>query len=356
MAQFETDPAGGLWYLVPHDLRNGSVEGFFTAFRALQLPASKRARLMGMRLKLPPGQGSGNIDVVILDNDAVIMIFDAEYHEDDLIHVPGDRMAKVRILLAGGLERAEEGIRLSGTGAFLEAYPGTKASEYVLKGGGPLKVVILCCGPSFYTDALQIAPDELPFPISHLFGPEDAEPKSGVAPLGPDVLRAANDILRASTRFEPVVRRPYLTSKVRELSCVMLADLKSARDAAGTSVPFAVRDVSRATEARDLLLDEFQRPPSIPQLARRVGLNQTKLKLVFKAMFGVTIHEFTQRCRMDRAVELLTSSDLSVAEISYAVGYDYPASFTHAFRKFYGHAPRQTRRAAGQNHPEDQGL
>lgn len=343
--EIETDARGGKWILAPHERMMGSLADMLD----LTLGKGNRSLLagtfVGIRHRVPPGIGSGQWDVLRLSPHLYLLLGDLEYHHDQEIMVPSDYMAKVRILLSGGLRQVSGDVRLEGAGAFVESYPGSQASSYVLRGGELTRMMILNCEREFFSHELGLSPDELPFPLSYLF--EQAErPEGSVAPLGPDVLRAANDVMRAGSRFEPRLLIPYLAAKGREIACAMIADLAAARENPWLQVRSSVRDVSRINEARDILLDEFQRPPSIPKLARRVGVNQTKLKALFKATFGLTIHEFTQRCRMERAVDLLASTDLSVAEIAYAVGYDYPASFTHAFRKFHGHAPRQARRAS----------
>jgi AraC-like DNA-binding protein len=48
---------------------------------------------------------------------------------------------------------------------------------------------------------------------------------------------------------------------------------------------------------------------------------------------------------MERASELLLRGGMAIAEIARLVGYDYPANFTCAFRRYYGFLPKQMRRA-----------
>jgi AraC-like DNA-binding protein len=100
------------------------------------------------------------------------------------------------------------------------------------------------------------------------------------------------------------------------------------------------RDLNRIYLARDYLKNNFASAPSIGELARRVGMNQTKLKAAFREVTGMTIYEYILRCRMERAAILLQTQEYSVAEVAYQVGYTYPANFTHAFKKFHGALPR----------------
>lgn len=342
----ETDANGSKWLLVPHESLNGSVADLMERVIGMGGELAKGDGTVGLRLRVPSGMGSGQWDFMQLSPHLFLLIATVEYHRDFEIMVPSDYMAKVRIMLSGALSNVAGSVRIEGAGAFVESYPGSKPSSYHIRGGEPARLVILNCDREFFSDELGLDPALLPFPLSHLFDASAESPEGSMAPLGPDVLRAANDVMRASSRFNPSLLVPYLAAKGREIACGMIADLAASGLEPRLAVKSSVRDVGRINEARDIILDEFQRPPSIPKLARMVGLNQTKLKALFKATFSVTIHEFTQKCRMERAVDLLGTTDLSVAEIAFAVGYDYPASFTHAFRKFFGHAPKQARSAS----------
>ncbi|MGH6633270.1 MAG: helix-turn-helix domain-containing protein, partial [Sphingopyxis sp.] len=81
-----------------------------------------------------------------------------------------------------------------------------------------------------------------------------------------------------------------------------------------------------------------------PNLARMVGVNQTKLKAGFREVFGVTIYDFIIQQRMRHASQLLLTSEYSVSEVAYQTGYEYPANFTCAFKKYFGALPSNWKR------------
>ena len=41
---------------------------------------------------------------------------------------------------------------------------------------------------------------------------------------------------------------------------------------------------------------------------------------------------------------MLVSGEHGVAQVAYAVGYDYPANFTAAFKRHFGELPRSWKR------------
>jgi AraC-like DNA-binding protein len=340
----EADPSGLVWDIAPYETINGSLGdlevGLGRSLRAA--PADKPP--IGLRARLPAELGRGVWEMIKVAEGLYVILVDAEYTEDWTIQVPGDRALKIRILLSGRLAHPASAVVLRGTGAYLEVYPGEVANQYTLGSDGRLKMVILNCLPEVLTDILGIAEEDMPYPIDLMFQVSAGAPQGGSAPLGPDLLRAANDIISAPAHYPAGLLRSYMAAKSYEIICSVLRQLTGPQSDQGDTLALSVRDVSRTYEARDILLEQFARPPSIPQLARQVGVNQTKLKASFKAVFSLTLYDFILKCRMERARDLLTDSELTIAEVGYAVGYEYPANFTHAFKRYYGQLPKQLRR------------
>lgn len=341
--EIETDANGAAWVVLPYAEVDGSVAA--TKHKLDQVDAAGGVAVMGTRYRVPPSEGCGAIHVIRVSPRLYIMLFDVEYQTDREIQVPGDRMVKIRVLLSGALNAIGSDVAIEGAGAYLEAYPGDIASSYVLKGGINHRLVVLMCEPDFFTEDLRLAGEDLPQPLRYFFDFASGAPKASIMPLGPELLRAANDIMRSGAHYSGKLHRTYLNAKSQEVACAIVRELSRPLTENAALAKLSVRDVNRAHEARDILADQYRRPPSVPKLARQVGLNQTKLKIAFKAVFGLTLKDFTLQCRMERGSELLTTTSLSISEIAYAMGYDHPANFTHAFRRFHGCAPRQLRKA-----------
>lgn len=344
--QIETDGSGAEWLLLPYEALDGSMAAMSSQFDLVDKLALSGRPLLGVRIHIPGDVGEGSWQITRTSPFMCIMTASGRYKDTRVMRVAEDRLAKARILLSGRLHQLSAQITLEGTGAFLESYPENVSSDYELAGGIPFRLVVLNWDPRFFTEQLAIPPERVPPPVDHVFREAASRTRGSVTTLGPDILRGANDILNAGNRFSRELYSAYLDSKGREIACTILADLALQKTSPMLTMKSSVRDLRRIDEARDILIENYRSPPAIPALARRVGVNQTKLKALFKTVYGMTVHEFTKRLRMERASELLAKGDLTIAEIAYAVGYEFPASFTHAFRKFYGHSPRQGRRAA----------
>lgn len=103
----------------------------------------------------------------------------------------------------------------------------------------------------------------------------------------------------------------------------------------------AAWQVRRALEFIDAHLGE-----DIPlaTLAATVRLSPFHFARCFHATLGEPPHRYQVRRRIDRARELLASSDLRVLDVALAVGYESPQALARAFRRILGVSPARYRR------------
>ena len=82
----------------------------------------------------------------------------------------------------------------------------------------------------------------------------------------------------------------------------------------------------------------------ITQLCRAVTLSRAQMHNKLKAITGQSASIFIRFIRLQRAKELLESSDLNVSEIGYEVGFKNPSYFSSAYREEFGVPPSKTRK------------
>ncbi|MEM7729237.1 MAG: AraC family transcriptional regulator [Pseudomonadota bacterium] len=345
----ETDSSNNVWALQPHAMMDGTVNDMVPTFDQIDSEMSQGHFITGIKIRVPPSLGQGSWKIMKVSPYLYMMTCEVTYRDRHVVHVAEDKMAKVRILLAGKVRQINANVTLNGTGAFLEAYPGDVASHYELQGGTTIRLVILNCGPRFFTKTLSLSPFKIPAPLNHVFEEKGQDSIGNVVPLRPDVLRAANEIYRAQSRFSRELLRSYQYGKGVEIACSVISGLESKTEVGVVGAEISVRDIGRVEEAREIILSNIEQVPTIPEIARMIGVNQTKLKSIFKLAYGMTIHEFTQKGKMDLALDLLHERRLSISEIGQEVGYDFPASFTHAFKRYYGLTPREMKKSISQN-------
>ena len=85
--------------------------------------------------------------------------------------------------------------------------------------------------------------------------------------------------------------------------------------------------------------DHFAVAVPVEEMASWSGLASRTFKRRFTAATGYTPIAYVQRIRVERAKRLLESSDQPVEEISWAVGYEDPASFRRLFKRLTGVTP-----------------
>ena len=100
---------------------------------------------------------------------------------------------------------------------------------------------------------------------------------------------------------------------------------------------------SKIFKARDVLNDTFQNPPTLRELAAMVGTNECTLKKVFKQMFSITVFDYLNDLRMNKAARLLADSNNTINNIATELGFSSQSHFTTAFRKRYELTPKEYR-------------
>ncbi len=91
----------------------------------------------------------------------------------------------------------------------------------------------------------------------------------------------------------------------------------------------------------DKLTGHMDERITIEELSREYLINPTTLKAAFKSVYGMSIAAHMKKYRMEQAAKLLKESDMSIAKIAEAVGYDSQSKFTASFKAFYHVLPRE---------------
>lgn len=96
-------------------------------------------------------------------------------------------------------------------------------------------------------------------------------------------------------------------------------------------------------EAISYIEQNFQNDISVEDIAEFCSLNRSYFGKIFRDALGKSPQEFLINYRMSKAAELLKLTELSIGDISNAVGYPSQLHFSRAFKKIHGISPRQWR-------------
>ena len=90
---------------------------------------------------------------------------------------------------------------------------------------------------------------------------------------------------------------------------------------------------------------------TIEELCRRFSLSPTSLKTTFRRMYGQPLHRWLIQKRMQRARELMRTSDLPILRIAQDVGYSSVSQFSAAFKQHCGMTPGQYKKMSETGDP-----
>ena len=99
-------------------------------------------------------------------------------------------------------------------------------------------------------------------------------------------------------------------------------------------VPVFITRFKEAVEAR---LDDSD--VSVEDLAADMNLSRVQLYRKVKAITGSSPVELLRTARLNRGYQLLLTTDLSISEVAYQVGFTAPSYFTKCFKEEFGLLP-----------------
>lgn len=82
---------------------------------------------------------------------------------------------------------------------------------------------------------------------------------------------------------------------------------------------------------------------NVDMIASQMGLERSQFYRKIKSLTNYAPVELMRRLRLQRGRELIISTEKTISEISYEIGFSTPAYFTKCYRDAYGETPSQAR-------------
>ncbi len=296
---------------------------------------SERAGLEESREVVPLQLGQGYIQRLQWQ-DIDLLLFNAQFDED--IYITGDKPKKT--------EACEFGFNVSGnraglrTGENFVLWEGNEDDEeetWITYANDPILKVDIHLKAGDRAQALM-AETLAALPVSERCQIEKCSDEFfNVNVITPAMGLALKQIFHCP--FEGMTRQLYLESKCLELIALKIEQIKDTEKTYSNGSPLSADDIERIHTAKDILLERFEDPPSLMELAQQVSLNDYKLKVGFKVVFGTTVFGYLLQHRMATACQLLQQQQ-SIATVAAVVGYASHATFSRAFRRHFGVSPK----------------
>jgi len=161
--------------------------------------------------------------------------------------------------------------------------------------------------------------------------------------LGPEQLRLIAVLI---SRLEDELDESQAGSGFAALATFMLLLTDLSRYYSVLELPSA-EPLLRLASVIGYLDLHYPEPVALDDLAEVACLSRRSLTRAFRSAYGDSPIDYLIRLRLDRAAALLSTTDLSVTEVSRQVGFSDSNYFARRFRQRYGASPSRYRRKAG---------
>jgi two-component system response regulator YesN len=138
-------------------------------------------------------------------------------------------------------------------------------------------------------------------------------------------------------RADDYVEKPVDIPKTRKIIERLLSSRIQPDDALPGGTDAKLHKVMRFLDRN------YDRRVSLKDAAALVSLSPKYLSRLFKETVGIGFNEYRLKARMEKAIQLLETTDYSIGEISFKLGYENPESFARLFSKVVGCAPSEYR-------------
>lgn len=266
----------------------------------------------------------------------VLSIWNLEFHDDVVFH------------MFGGHHDLEFIIQTQGSFVLNDDKSVSSGKSYLIGSGIAPKETILVQGlhrfeainihiepqllKSFFANQLE----EFPHQLQPLLNDGDRQTRLPPQNITSAMQLAVEQILNCP--HQGLTKKIYLQSKVIELLALQLEPLLETQTP-NNKFNIKPEDIDCIYHAREIVVTRLENPPSLLELARLVGINDNKLKIGFRKVFGTTVFKYLHNYRIEKSRQLLEEGQMTVAEVAWAVGFAHRGYFATAFKRKFGVNP-----------------
>ena len=80
---------------------------------------------------------------------------------------------------------------------------------------------------------------------------------------------------------------------------------------------------------------------SVEDIGLEIGLSRVQLYRKVKALTGISPVELMRKIRLNKAREMLLTTEKNISEVAYEVGFSAPSYFTKCFKEEFGQLPNE---------------
>jgi len=216
---------------------------------------------------------------------------------------------------------------------------------------------------------LQVPGDIHIVPMGHAVSWEDDRPTRylGIS-LTPSLMRMAADEMGVDLDCISLPPEMELRdARIEHIALAILAELEEQDPhdricAEGLGLALAVhlirkygqkraREVTRGLTQRqvqsvvDFIRENLAKDLSLTEVASVTGISSSHFRVLFKQSIGLPVHKYVIKCRVERAVELLSNGSVELKDVAAKSGFADQSHMSRCMRRFIGLTPGEVRRS-----------
>lgn len=101
---------------------------------------------------------------------------------------------------------------------------------------------------------------------------------------------------------------------------------------------FTRSQIAIVKDVEQFILSNLSRRVTAKEMAERFGISESSFKLYIKGILGDSYLSYFRKKRMEKAAELLESTNMKVIDIAIRVGYENQGKFAKVFSDQHGNS------------------
>ncbi|HEX9511351.1 MAG TPA: AraC family transcriptional regulator [Puia sp.] len=313
------------------------------SFNFLASFASKlNVRVFKNRLTIPPSLGKGYVKKIDIESDFKFVLHHYILNEDfHLRRLPPDEKNDLISIIFNSQEipsqdspDQENAIRfIKSNGSAIQIASSALGTETFFPAGSEVYFGVIGIRPSVLASLLQIKKSNSL--IARILDNESAF--FFHESMTPDAQKILKQLSELNDQNE--LDHFYYRIRVQELLYGLFSRLLHREDERQSPVNKA--DLASLYAIRTAIMADLNLPPRLSALAKKTGLSETKMKQLFRQVFGDTIYNYYQKARMEEAAFLIKKAGYSVSEAGYQLGFSNLSHFSRLFERHHGLTPKK---------------
>ncbi|WP_316743026.1 AraC family transcriptional regulator [Pedobacter antarcticus] len=283
-------------------------------------------------LTIPESMGSGYLRGIDLGNQLKIMIRLYQLKDDFTFRRLGAGNINEMVVLAFHNFFSQKQNEPH-SGPYIQIASAGMDSEIFLPANSKVDTIIIAVKKDLLEELLKPGPDDA-FLQNIISG---QQPYIYEQIISPEMHSVANGLINEQIPKE----LQHFHSRLQAEQLIYLLFSELLRNQRAAAYPLNVNDVKNIYTIRDQIIADLNISPNLPTLAIAAGMSESKMKRLFKQIFGNSIYSYYQSFRLKEAAYLIREKNMSVSEAGYKMGFSNLSHFTRIFERYIGQKPKK---------------